>query len=92
LIVLNNQILGYQKHAELARYGEHTDAVAFAPVDHAAIAAACGCIGVRIEHVEHFGRALRTALHSDRLTVIDVLTDPDARPPISVFEGKFPEV
>ena len=92
LVVLNNQILGYQKHAELARYGEHTDAVAFAPVDHAAIAAACGCIGVRIEHVEHFGRALRTALHSDRLTVIDVVTDPDARPPISVFEGKFPEV
>jgi len=92
LVILNNQILGYQKHAELARYGEHTDAVAFSPVDHAAIAAACGCIGVRIEHVEHFALALRTALQSDRLTVIDVLTDPDARPPITVFEGRLPDV
>ncbi len=92
LVVLNNQILGYQKHAEQARYGAHTDAVAFTPVDHAAIAAACGCIGVRVEHVEEFALALRTALTGDRTTVIDVLTDPDARPPITVFEGRFEPV
>jgi acetolactate synthase-1/2/3 large subunit len=91
LVVLNNQILGYQKHAEQARYGEHTDAVDFAPVDHAAIAAACGCIGVKVATAENFARALRTALQADRLTVIDVATDPQARPPITVFEGKFPE-
>ncbi len=91
LIVLNNQILGYQKHAEQARYGEHTDAVDFAPVDHAAIAAACGCIGVTVSTAENFSRALRTAMQADRLTVIDVQTDPDARPPITVFEGKFAE-
>ncbi len=89
LIVLNNQVLGYQKHAELARYGAHTDAVHFSPVDHAAIAAACGCIGVRVEHPENFARALRMALQSDRLTLIDVMTDPDAHPPITVFEGKL---
>jgi acetolactate synthase-1/2/3 large subunit len=91
LVVLNNQILGYQKHAEEARYGAHTDAVFFAPVDHAAIAAACGCIGVRVESVENFARALHTALHADRLTVIDVITDPDAKPPITVFETRFGE-
>ena len=91
LIVLNNQILGYQKHAEEAKYGAHTDAVHFAPVDHAAIAAACGCIGVRVEKPENFARALRAALQADRLTVIDVMTDPQARPPITVFEGRFTE-
>ena len=89
LIVLNNQVLGYQKHAELARYGAHTDAVHFAPVDHAAIAAACGCIGVRVEKPENFARALRMALAADRITVIDVMTDPDAHPPITVFEGRL---
>ena len=91
LVVLNNQILGYQKHAEEAKYGAHTDAVHFSPVDHAAIATACGCIGVRVEKPENFSRALRAALQADRLTVIDVMTDPEARPPITVFEGRFAE-
>ena len=48
VIVLNNQILGYQKDAEYAIFGAHTDAVDFHPVDHAAISMACGCHGVRI--------------------------------------------
>ena len=40
LIVLNNGILGYQKHAENVKFGTHTSAVDFYPVDHAAIAVA----------------------------------------------------
>ena len=49
MTVLNNQILGYQKHAEDVLFGAHTSAIDFEPVDHAAIARACGLNGVRIE-------------------------------------------
>ncbi len=38
LLVLNNGILGYQKHAENVKFGAHTSAVHFSPVDHAMIA------------------------------------------------------
>ena len=38
VLVLNNQILGYQWHAEDVLYGDHTDACQLGPVDHAAIA------------------------------------------------------
>ena len=89
LIVLNNGVLGYQKDAEDVKFGDHTDAVFFENVDHAAIARACGCEGVRIDRVEDLQPALEKALASDRLTLIDVITDPQARPPITWYEGHF---
>ena len=88
LIVLNNQILGYQWHAEDVLYGGHTDACQLSPVDHAAIANACGCLGIRVENPVDFSRALESAMRSDVTTVIDVITDPSAYPPITLFEGK----
>jgi acetolactate synthase-1/2/3 large subunit len=57
VLVLNNSILGYQKHAEDVIFGEHTDAVDFTAVDHAAIARACGVPGVRVERGEDVGSA-----------------------------------
>ncbi len=88
LIVLNNQILGYQKHAELSLFGNFTDVCDFAAVDHAAIAKAVGCRGVRVERPEDFLPALKEALAADTLTVIDVVTDERAHPPITSFQGK----
>jgi acetolactate synthase-1/2/3 large subunit len=85
--VLNNGVLGYQKDAEDAKFGRHTDACAFHPVDHARIAEACGCRGVRIENPADYGAALREALGADRTTLIDVVTDPDAYPPVTAFDG-----
>jgi len=85
--ILNNQVLGYQKHAEDVLFGAHTTAVDFAPVDHAAIARACGLHGVRVAAPQDFAPALAAALAADRTTVIDVITDPDAYPPITAFEG-----
>jgi acetolactate synthase-1/2/3 large subunit len=87
--VLNNQILGYQKHAEDVLFGAHTSAIYFEPVDHAAIARACGLNGVRIEDPADYGAALDRAIDADRATVIDVLTDPDAHPPVTSFEGRL---
>lgn len=88
VVVLNNQILGYQKHAELSIFGAHTDVVHFQPVDHAAIARACGVNGVRIDSARDLRGALSGALRSDQLTVLDVLTDERAYPPVSSFTGK----
>ena len=86
MTVFNNQVLGFQALAEDQRYGRHTDACDFAPVDHAAIAEACGCHGVRIEDPDDYAAALRAALSADRTTVIDVITDPQAFPPITLFD------
>ena len=61
VIVLNNQILGYQWHAEDVLYGDHTDACQLGPVDHAAIARACGCEGIRVEKPADFRPALDRA-------------------------------
>jgi acetolactate synthase-1/2/3 large subunit len=88
--VLNNQILGYQKHAENVLFGAHTDAVDFQPVDHAAIARACGLPGQRVEDPEAYGAALAEAAASGTTTVIDAIIDPDAYPPITSFEGGRP--
>lgn len=91
VLVLNNGILGYQKHAEDVIFGDHTDAVDFAAVDHAAIAKACGVKGVRVERGEDVGAALDAAFASGGPTLIDVITDPDAKPPISFYAGHYPE-
>jgi len=89
LTVLTNRILGYQSHAEDVQYGDHTDACELAPVDHAAIARACGCEGVRIEEPAQYGPALARALQSDTTTVLDVVIDPKAYPPLTFYEGRI---
>jgi acetolactate synthase-1/2/3 large subunit len=85
LILLNNGILGYQKHAENVKFGAHTSAVDFYPVDHAAIARSCGCAGVRVSDPDEFGRALDEARLCDVTTLIEVITDQNAFPPITFY-------
>lgn len=91
LIVLNNGILGYQKDAEDVKFGAHTIACDFAAVDHAAIARACGVGAVRVERAEEIGPALDAALAGRVPALIEVMTDPEARPPLSFYAGHFPE-
>jgi acetolactate synthase-1/2/3 large subunit len=92
LTVLNNGVLAYQKDAEDVKFGRHSSAVRFAPVDHAQIARACGCRGVRVEKASDYLPALREALAADVTTVIDVITDPEAYPPITLFDEKLERV
>lgn len=87
LTVLNNGVLAYQKDAEDVKFEQHTSACYFAPVDHAQIARACGCRGVRIETASDYLPALTEALALDETTVLDVLVDPEAYPPITFFDG-----
>jgi acetolactate synthase-1/2/3 large subunit len=92
LTVLNNGVLAYQKDAEDVKFGRHTTACYFAPVDHAQIARACGCHGVRVERPSEYLPALREALAAEETTVIDVITDPHAYPPITMFDEKLERV
>lgn len=87
VVVLNNGVLGYQKDAETVKFGRHTTACHFAPVDHAAIAAACGCRSIRIENPGDVLPALRQAVASHEPWLLDVVTDPDAHPPLSLYDG-----
>ncbi|WP_226582215.1 acetolactate synthase catalytic subunit [Acuticoccus sediminis] len=87
VVLLNNGILGFQKHAELVKFGAHTGAIDFSPVDHAAIADATGGHGVRVETPDALAAALDKAFASEGVHLIEVITDPDAHPPITVFEG-----
>ena len=85
LIVLNNGILGFQKHAENVKFGAHTSAVHFKPVDHAAIARSAGCEGIRVEEPGDIADALAKAAANKHTTLIDVITDENAYPPITFF-------
>jgi acetolactate synthase-1/2/3 large subunit len=86
LTVLNNGVLGFQKDAEDVKFGRHTNACYFEPVDHAVIARGCGVRGVRIEAAEDYLPALKEALRARETTVIDVIIDPQAYPPITQFD------
>jgi thiamine pyrophosphate-dependent acetolactate synthase large subunit-like protein len=44
--------------------------------------------GIRIDNVADYADALRQAADSSETTVIDALVDPDAHPPITMFENK----
>ncbi|TDC93074.1 acetolactate synthase catalytic subunit [Actinomadura sp. 7K507] len=87
VVVLNNSVLGAQRHAENAVFGETTTGVEFDPVDHAAIATAVGATGVVVDHPDAIAPALRKALESGHTTVLDVIVDPDAYPPVRSFDA-----
>lgn len=88
VLVLNNALLGMQRHGENLWYGETSSAIEFSPVDHAAMARAAGANGLTVTHPEELSPALHKALAEDTITVIDVLTDPDAYAPLRAFDGQ----
>jgi acetolactate synthase I/II/III large subunit len=85
VIVLNNGVLGFQKDAETVKFGAYTSACHFAPVDHAAIARACGCAAERVTKATDVAGALERARAADAPYLIEVMTDPHAHPPLSLF-------
>ena len=71
-VVFNNSALGWVKHEQ----EEHDREIScdFASYDHAAIARAMGCEGIRVDNSEDLAGALQKALASGRPTVVDVST------------------
>lgn len=86
VIVLKNGVLGYQRDAELVKFGAYTNAIPVGEIDHAGIARACGCIGVTIEEERDFEPALIEALNADKPVVLDVRTDASAFPPVTLLD------
>jgi acetolactate synthase-1/2/3 large subunit len=69
-VVFNNQALGWVKHGQ----GERNIACDFANFDHAGIARAMGCHGIRVEDPRQLAPALNEALTNGKPTVVDVHT------------------
>lgn len=67
-LVLNNHALGWSMHSR------GPFATEFADFDHAAMAAAMGCNGIRVRHSDELAQAISTALNARVPTVIDVDT------------------
>ena len=86
LVVLNNSVLGYQKDAETAKFGRYTSACHFDPVDHRRLAEACGVAAHRIQDPGELGVRLRDALDRAETVLLDVVTDPKAFPPLTMFD------
>lgn len=85
VLLVNNGILGYQKHAENVKFGAHTSAVHFASVDHAAIARACGIHGQRVTLPDEIAPALKNAMTAESATLIEVMCTENAFPPITFY-------
>lgn len=85
VVLLNNGVLGFQKDAETVKFGRYTTACHFAPVDHAAIASACGCRSATVDNAADFSQQLRLSIESGKPSLIEVITDSDAHPPLSLF-------
>jgi len=85
VVVLNNSTFAYQKHAEQLHYGRsfETDLL---DVDYAALARVLRCDGVSVSDPAQLAPALGGAIASGRPTVINVVIDPDAFPPITAFD------
>lgn len=87
VILLNNSRLGFQANYDMFVWGRTSSAVEFAEVDHCAVARACGAEAIRVERADELDSAIATALASDRLTLIDVVVEPNAFPPVSAWDG-----
>ncbi|AJC21565.1 acetolactate synthase catalytic subunit [Pandoraea pulmonicola] len=87
VIVLNNGILGFQRDAETVKFGSFTTACHFHDVEHAAIARACGCQGWRVSDAAELDRALAQWVQAPSAALLEVITDPEAHPPLSLFAG-----
>jgi acetolactate synthase I/II/III large subunit len=87
VIVLNNGLLGMQRHGENALFGRTTTAIRFRDVDHAAIARAVGAKSKSISNPADIRPALIEALEADVCTLLDVAVDPDSHAPVRWLDG-----
>jgi acetolactate synthase-1/2/3 large subunit len=88
VVVINNGILGFQRHAELVKFGAHTSAVDFVAVDHVGIAEAVGVRGSRVTELHELEPALAEALAHDGPALVEVIASPNSYPPITLWDAE----
>ena len=88
VVVLNNGGLMFEYHEQKYRHQGRiiSEANDFTDADYSAVARALGAQGARVRTRLEFERAFKVALESDRPTVIDVMVDREAFPPVTNFE------
>ena len=88
VVILNNGGLIFEYHEQKYRYQGRVipEANDFTDADYSAVARALGAEGLRVRTRAEFERAFKMALESDRPTVIDVIVDREAFPPVTNFE------
>lgn len=91
VIVLNNGVLGFQRNAEIARFGKYTDVCEMRRVDHTMVAKAVGCAAHAASSTAELEAALSVCFASKGPSLIDVVVDPHAFPPITAFEAQRTE-
>ncbi|HHX36509.1 MAG TPA: acetolactate synthase catalytic subunit, partial [Clostridiaceae bacterium] len=84
-VVINNEILSYQKWWEGSCF-EYTGMCDLTAVDHAMIAEACGVKGIRVTKDSDIKAALEEAFAHDGPVVIDLITEPHCILPIPYME------
>jgi acetolactate synthase-1/2/3 large subunit len=88
VVVFDNGGLTFEYHEQKYRYQGRVipEANDLSDADYGAVARALGADGLRVRTRAEFERAFKVALESDRPTVIDVIVDREAFPPVTNFE------
>lgn len=88
VVILNNGGLIFEYHEQKYRHQGRVipEANDFTDANYSAVARALGAEGVRVQTRPEFERAFKVALESNRPTVIDVIVDREAFPPVTNFE------
>ncbi|KPL08452.1 hypothetical protein AMJ86_00310 [bacterium SM23_57] len=86
VIVLNNRMLGFQKHYERTFYEKAVECD-FLDINFGQLAETLKCSGQRIKTPDEITPALKAAMKNNRPSVIDVIIDPDVPGPISYFDS-----
>jgi acetolactate synthase-1/2/3 large subunit len=77
IVLLNNGMYGTIRMHQEREYPDHVTGSKLQNPDFAALAAAYGYVGVRIEHTQAFEAALLEALARPQGTLIEVMLDPE---------------
>ncbi|MGE7664657.1 acetolactate synthase catalytic subunit [Ureibacillus composti] len=85
--VINNGILGYQKHAELSKWGKHTSAIDIKKIDYVKIAEACEMKGIVINHISDVERSLKEAFQHKGSVLLDLRVDASSIPPLTFMQS-----
>ncbi|TVQ22686.1 MAG: thiamine pyrophosphate-binding protein [Spirochaetaceae bacterium] len=88
IVVFNNNGLVFEYHEQKYRHGGNVIAEAndLSDVDYSAVGRALGAEGCRIRTKDEFEREFRSALENEKPTVLDVVIDREAFPPVTNFE------